>query len=65
MKPFAITLAVVNFLLLFSVTTCALWIRSQKVVDPGSVDFHMKIGLAAVVVSTIVTVMLLVLANRR
>ncbi|MHB9108104.1 MAG: hypothetical protein ACYDCO_13685, partial [Armatimonadota bacterium] len=63
MKPFAITLAVVNFLLLFSVTTCALWIRAQKVVDPSSVDFHMKIGLAAVVVSAIVTVLVIVLAS--
>lgn len=65
MKAFAIVIAVVNFLLLFSVTTCAFWIRAQKAVDPSSVDFHMKLGLATVIVSTVVTVLVIVLAARR
>jgi len=65
MKAFAIALAVINFLLLFSVTTCALWIRSQPAADPSSVAFHMKLGLATVVVSTVVTILVIVLASRR
>jgi hypothetical protein len=43
-------LLAVSGILLFSVTFCGLWIRySGKAAEPGSIDFHMWLGIITVV----------------
>ncbi len=45
MKTLAVILDVVTGLLLLSTIICGAWIKAQPVVDPGSVKFHLMIGL--------------------
>lgn len=65
MKGFAITVAILNLLLLFSVTMCGFWIHAQKVADPSSVDFHMKLGVVTVIGGAVAAVLLIMLAGRK
>ena len=64
MKIISIITAIVTALLLFSTLICGLWIRSNKVTDASSLSFHMNIGIATVVLSTISIILLFILAMR-
>lgn len=62
MKIISIITAIVTALFLFSTLICGLWIRSNKVTEASSLSFHMNIGIASVVLSTVSVVLLFVLA---
>lgn len=49
MKIISIITAVVAALLLLSTLICGLWIRSNRITDLSSLDFHMKIGIASLI----------------
>lgn len=41
--------ATITLLLLSTTMICGLWIRSNDVADPASVDFHVTSGIAAMI----------------
>ncbi|SHI20655.1 hypothetical protein SAMN02745823_03389 [Sporobacter termitidis DSM 10068] len=58
MKAFRIIMRVISITLLASAMICGLYLRGQGTpVDPGSLQFHMTIGIAAVIF-TVVTLFL-------
>lgn len=58
MKTIAIILGSLAALLLLSTAICGLWIKANQVTEASSLQFHMTIGLAAVVVSLVAFVLL-------
>ncbi|MFT9497753.1 hypothetical protein [Anaerosolibacter sp.] len=64
MKVFSLVIAIITALFLVSTLVCGLWIRSNKVTDVSSLNFHMNIGIASVIFSFI-AVILLIMAVRR
>ena len=62
MKIISIISAIITALLLFSTLICGLWIRSNKVTDASSMTFHMNIGIATVIFSSISVILLLMIA---
>lgn len=48
MKIFSISVAVLSALLLVSTLICGMWIKTNKITDVSSLDFHMKIAGASV-----------------
>ncbi|MDF2545109.1 MAG: hypothetical protein K0R93_7 [Anaerosolibacter sp.] len=64
MKVFSLVIAIITALLLVSTLVCGLWIRSNKVTDVSSLNFHMNIGITSVIFSFI-AVILLIMAVRR
>jgi hypothetical protein len=60
MKTLLIILISISILLLLSTLICGLWIRNNaEQVEPSSIDFHMSIGIATVVLSTATMVLAL------
>ncbi|WP_027630555.1 hypothetical protein [Ruminiclostridium cellobioparum] len=55
-----IIIAVAALLTLLSTLICGLWIRAKGLRDPGSLNFHMKIGITAVI-STVLAIILLLI----
>jgi fumarate reductase subunit D len=62
MKVISIISAVITALLLFSTLVCGLWIHTNKVTDASSITFHMNIGIATVIFSSISVILLLMIA---
>lgn len=60
MRIATITSAVITLLLLLTAMTCGLWIRSNAITDPGSLDFHVAAGIAAVVACAFTLVLVIV-----
>ncbi len=56
MKTLVIGGAVLTVLLLASTIICGLWIKSHAPVDPSSLQFHMVIGIASALVSTLTVI---------
>lgn len=65
MKIFAIIIAIITGLLLFSTTMCGVWIRAHHITAASSLDFHMQIGLLTTVFGMVSVVLLIVLAVKR
>lgn len=63
MKTLSIVVAILTLLLAGSVLICGFWMKAQPKVDPSSIAFHMKIGVAAFV-GIVATCILLLMANR-
>ena len=61
MKWLTLITASLNGMLLLSVLACGLWLHSQAVVEASSRSFHMGLGLAAVVGSSLVTILAVIL----
>jgi hypothetical protein len=55
MKAFRIIMRVLSLTLLASALICGLWLarRGQAGIDPGSLQFHMAIGIAGIVCSAV------------
>ncbi|MNJ79531.1 hypothetical protein D3C77_775850 [compost metagenome] len=53
MKTATILSAVITVLLLLSTMICGLWLRANNISGPGSFNFHVNCGIAAVVFSFI------------
>ncbi|HTX78618.1 MAG TPA: hypothetical protein VMC62_03070 [Longilinea sp.] len=53
-------LAVVSTLLLLFTLICGLWMKAQPAVDPSSVNFHVTLAIAAVVVTVITLVLVFI-----
>ncbi|WMC93578.1 hypothetical protein [Kineothrix sp. MB12-C1] len=51
MKKATIICAIFTVVLLLSTMICGLWLRANNISDPGSFDFHVNCGIAAVVFS--------------
>lgn len=64
MRIFSMVIAIITSLLLFSTLICGLWIRSNKVTDASSLNFHMSIGIASVIFSFIVVILLFIAVRR-
>lgn len=64
MKKATLISAVITVLLLLSTMICGLWLRANNISDPGSFNFHVNCGIAAVVFS-IITLILAVAAFSR
>ena len=43
---------------------CGFWIRANNITDPSSIEFHIGVGTASVVVSFITAILLIVLLAR-
>ncbi|WP_342757534.1 hypothetical protein [Kineothrix sedimenti] len=64
MKKATIISAVITVLLLLSTMICGLWLRANNISDPGSFDFHVNCGIAAVVFSVITLCLAIVTFSR-
>lgn len=53
MKTAFIILTVLSALLLFCTTVCGLWMRGQEQVEQSSINFHVSVALAAVLMVTV------------
>lgn len=53
MKTATIVSAVITVLLLLSTMICGLWLRANTISNPGSFDFHVNCGIAAVIFSVV------------
>jgi cytochrome b561 len=53
-------MAVVSILLLLSTLICGLWMKAQPAVDPSSVNFHVTLGIATVIVTLITLVLVFI-----
>lgn len=60
MKTISIIIGIITGLMLISTLICGLWIRSNKITDVTSIDFHFKLGTASVILSIITIVTLLI-----
>lgn len=58
MKIIALIMGVLAALLLLSTAICGLWIKANQVTEASSLQFHMTLGLIAVVVSLVSFVLL-------
>lgn len=65
MKILSIIFAAITGLLLLSTMICGLWIRSNKVTEISSLNFHMNIGIASVVFGCITLILLCSMILRR
>lgn len=64
MKAATIMSAVITVLLMSSTMICGLWLRVNNISDPGSINFHINCGIAAVVFSFITMVLVIALFPR-
>lgn len=64
MKKATIISAVITVLLLLSTMICGLWLRANNISNPGSFDFHVNCGIAAVVFSVITLCLAIVTFSR-
>ena len=61
MKVSAIITACISLLLLMSQLICGLWLKGG---NEGSVDFHAKLGIAAVAVSIICIILFFIVLRK-
>ena len=59
MKIFIKVLSVTTITMLLSTLICGLWIKSNNVVEPSSIQFHMTLGIISVVLSVVLLVVLM------
>lgn len=64
MKIISIIMASLTALLLLSTLICGLWIKSNKITEISSINFHTNIGIAAVVCGIITIILLFVFAMK-
>lgn len=60
MKIITIVVSVLAIITLLSTLICGLWISKQPEVDPSSLLFHLRIGIASVILVIASIIMLLV-----
>jgi len=63
MKILNLVVAILTLLLAASMLICGFWMKAQPKVDPSSIVFHMKLGVATFV-GLVATCVLLLMANR-
>lgn len=59
MKLFQKIIAIITALLLASTLICGLWIKTNRVSEISSLNFHMNIGIISVIFGFITIVLLL------
>lgn len=64
MKIISILSACLTSLLMISTLICGLWIKSNKITETSSINFHTSIGIASVVFGLISIILLIVVALR-
>ncbi|MDF2936505.1 MAG: hypothetical protein K0Q90_1878 [Paenibacillaceae bacterium] len=64
MKAAALISSIITGLLLLTTMICGLWIKANKITDPGSLDFHVTSGIASVVFSFITLALVIRLLAR-
>lgn len=62
MKAIILIFAIITGLVMVSTLICGLWIRANKVTEVSSLNFHMSIGIASVILGIITVVLVIVLA---
>jgi hypothetical protein len=65
MKIFSISVAVLSALMLLSTLLCGMWIRTHKITEVSSLDFHMKLGSATVIFALATAVLLIIQMVKR
>ncbi len=60
MKVVAVVLSSLTILMALSQLICGLWIQAQHSVDPSSLSFHSRLGIATVVMAVATVAVMLV-----